>query len=223
MGKYFDTKENKKSADNLISTYMKRSSNIILKHLSVGLVASGLVLSSCVGIRGIRSEYDVVTSTNRFKTQFTYLRAQERFSSLSRVNQSVVVEGRKDLNSRFRVYDVIVLNENGFRISDEVYVIVDKTPFKVNVDLLDLETISRREEKRSDVLTSDSTSVSVVTGYNEYQQRVNRIAYTLDDSAVDAIKQGNKVLFRYYAGPDMLTVKMSSSELRRFKKLLNRV
>lgn len=192
------------------------------KFLTISIIASGLLLSGCAGLRGIRSEYDVVTSVNRHKAKFTYLKAQERFSSLSRVNQTVIVESGKDANARFRVYDVVVLSENSFRISDEVYVIVDKTPFKVNVDLLDLETVSRREEKRSDVLTSDSTSVSVVTGYNEYQQRVNRISYTLDDSAVDAIKQGNKVLFRYYAGPDMLTVKMSSAELRRLRKLLNR-
>ncbi len=202
---------------------MKSTSRFGFKIFSVSLIASGLLLSGCVGIRGIRSEYDVVTSTNRYKSNFTYLKTQERFSSLSRVNQSVVVENTKEGDSKFRVYDVVLLNGNGFRVSDEVYVIVDKTPHKVIVDLVDRETLSKNEEVRSSVLTSDSTTVSVVTGYNQYEQRVNRIAYTLDKALVDAIKQGDRVYFRYYAGPDMITVRMSSAELRRLKKLFNRV
>ncbi|MDX9846638.1 MAG: hypothetical protein RBT74_06635 [Tenuifilaceae bacterium] len=202
---------------------MKSISRYGFKILSVSLIASGLLFSGCVGLRGIRSEYDVVTSTNRYKSNFTYLRTQERFSSLSRVNQSVVGERTQDGSSKFRVYDVVVLNGNGFRVSEEVYVIVDKAPHKVIVDLVDRETLSKNEEVRSSVLTSDSTTVSVVTGFNQYEQRVNRIAYTLDNALVDAIKQANRVYFRYYAGPDMITVRMNSAELRRLKKLFNRV
>jgi hypothetical protein len=197
--------------------------NKTYRFLAIGsILISSLLITSCAALQGVRVENDVVRSSKRYKANFTYIRAQERYTPLVKINQTVVKEVPRNSAHTYKIYDIVMLRSSSFRISDEVYIIVDNNPFRVNVENIYSEMVTRVEESKGNVTTSDSTSISVVTGYNEYQQRVNRIEYNIDNSTAEQIKSADRVFFRYYAGPDMITVRLNGSELRRLKNILRR-
>jgi hypothetical protein len=178
-------------------------------------------LPSCIAVQGIVAENDVVFASNRHKAEFVYNFPQELFSPLIRINQTIVKEINKDANETYKVYDIVTLNSRSFRVNDDVYWIIDNQPFRVKVDQIESAAVSQIEENRKDILTADSTTISVVTGYDQNLHRVNHIAYTVDKSIIDRIKYANRVQLRYYAGPNMVTVRMNTFDLNRIKNLIN--
>ena len=75
-------------------------------------------------------------------------------------------------------------------------------------------------ENRSDIMTSDSTKVSVVTGYSENNGKITRFSYELSDKIINRIKTSHHLALQYYAGPSMLTVKLKDKNLKKLKELI---
>lgn len=201
-----------------MKTLSKRKSLYIL----AAAIFSVTFIQGCAAFMGIRVENDSVKSTRRITARFTHEVARENHSPLVRVNQSIVKELRGSQLDTYTVFDVVTLRGNSFKLSDEVYVIVDDQPFQVKILQHDMETISKIMENKSSILAADSTSVSVVTGYNQYQHHVTRLSYTLDNSVIEKMKFASKVQYRYYAGPDVITIRLRGTKLNSLKMLLNK-
>jgi len=86
---------------------------------------------------------------------------------------------------------------------------------------IEYENVKNIVEHREDVATSDSTKISIVTGYTEDNMKIARISYKLNNEVVGKIRKSNQLLFRYYSGSNMLTVKLKGYNLTRLKKVLN--
>ncbi len=90
-------------------------------------------------------------------------------------------------------------------------------PNGILIDAIEYEYTKSITEDTENILTSDSTSVSIVTGYSENNNKITRFSYSLSDEIVSKLKYSNLVLFRYYAGPSMLTVKLKNRNLSKLK------
>jgi hypothetical protein len=185
------------------------------------LILVGLLVHGCLFLRDVMVENDTVYSSKRIKVELKYNSAQERTSPFISLNQTIIKEIKNNSNDHYRAYDLIKLNTNSFRLDDKVFIIVDNEPFQVNVEYIDSDIVSKIEEKRKEILTSDSTKVSVVTGYEENRSLVNKITYVIDDIIIEKVRSSQNVRLRYYAGPDMITIKINGSNLTAFKKVIN--
>jgi hypothetical protein len=85
------------------------------------------------------------------------------------------------------------------------------------------ENTKEIEEKKEDVMTSDSTSISVVTGYSENNRKITRFSYELPDHVIAKIKDADQVIFRYYSGPDMLTITLKGIKISKLKQLIDKI
>jgi hypothetical protein len=195
---------------------MKKSSFVI------AFVLVACTLQSCVLFRNIVVEDDVVNSTSRIRTEFEYRTAKEWSTPLIAISQTIIRETGKDTSVGIRIYDRVLLNPNSFRLEDRVYLLIDGNPYQAKVEDVQFERFSTINEKRKDVLTADSSKVSVVTGFDRNESNSYKLTYTISPKIVDLIKTCYKLQFRYYAGPDMITTSMNHYELNVLKKLLEK-
>ncbi|KAF0202320.1 MAG: hypothetical protein FD170_2046 [Bacteroidetes bacterium] len=184
------------------------------------LVFLSFFMQSCHLTSKILVEKDIVYSSKRIKWNYTYTN-RSRKSHLLWLEQSVVKEIKANNEISYKVYDVLTFSSKSFQLEDRVFLIIDNEVLPVILENLEYENVKNIVENREDVVTSDSTKVSVVTGYSEDNMKIAKISYELNNEVVDKIRNSNQVLFRYYSGPDMVTLKLKGFNLNRLKKVLN--
>ncbi|MDL2227401.1 hypothetical protein LJC30_00745 [Odoribacter sp. OttesenSCG-928-L07] len=189
--------------------------------IGILLIILPLIFQSCITFTGIIEEEDIVYSTKRVFFKHTGKDHTWR-SPLESLEQTFVKEIKGNKNATYKVYDVLTLNSKSFRLEDKIFMIVDKDVFNVTIDNKEYEITKDINTNTSNILTSDSTKVSVVTGYSEENRKITRFSYCLTDEMVAKLKKANKVTFRYYAGPSMISVKLNNNELKKLKKLINK-
>lgn len=184
------------------------------------ILVSTLAFQSCITFSGILEENDVVYSSKRISYRHVS-RDHNRKTPLIHLDQTFVKEIRnKDVT--YSVYDILNLNSSSFKVEDKVFIIVGDKVFNVNIVNKELDFSKNIRENKSDLLTADSTKISVVTGYSEENVKITRFTYQLTNEMVSSIKRANQVTFRYYAGPSMMSVKLGKYDLKRIKKVLNK-
>lgn len=186
----------------------------------IGFLLVVFFIQSCGLFCGIIIENDAVYLSRRIKAEFDYSFSQERKSPLIRLNQDIIKEVKSDSLDQYRAYDLIKLRINSFMLDNNVFIIVDNEVFPVDVEHVDSEIRSTISENRKNILTSDSTKISVVTGYNEHKSKIYRITYIIDNAIIEKIKSSQNVMLRYYAGPDMITIKIKGFNLKLLKKII---
>jgi len=185
------------------------------------LILTLCTFQSCMLFRNILTEEDVVNSTKRVRTDFEYRYARERYSPLVSITQTIVKETKGDSVGPITFYERIRLNSNSFKLENKVYLLIDNVPYPGKVESVEYERVSNMEEKRKDVMTVDSTKISVVTGFDNHENNIYKLTYSIDEKLIEKIKEATKIQFRYYAGPDMITTAMNSFELKTLKLLIS--
>lgn len=178
------------------------------------------LLQSCGLFRNIREEVDLVRSSKRMRADFEYRFTEERMTPLILITQTVVKESKPDALPKLTFYERIRLNASSFKLEKNVYVLVDDVAYPGKIESMEFEREYKMEEKRKDVVTLDSSKISVVTGVNNFENNLYRLTYTIDDEAIEKIKSCSKIRFRYYAGPDMITTGMYRYDLETLKMLV---
>ena len=123
-------------------------------------------------------------------------------------------------NTTFHVYDVLTLDHGSFDIDEKLYLIIDGKAYAIKSDSEVPENFIATSTDTETIMTADSSGVEVVTDYSRHQWKHYRMHYTLDPVILEQIKNAREVLFRYYAGPDMMTVRMRGHRLRSLQKIL---
>ncbi|MBN2484472.1 MAG: hypothetical protein JXB34_00725 [Bacteroidales bacterium] len=194
----------------------KNSFCTALATISLLLFASG-----CATNNRLISETDIVYASKRSTLSYTG-KDKNRHSPLLYLDQSIVKEIRRDNSVEYTIYDVLALKSTSFNIEEKVFMLVDNEVFPMKIDKVEHEWAKNISEKTEDILTSDSTSISIVTGYSENNKKLARFSYKLSDEAILKIITSGELRFRYYAGPGMITVKLKKSTLKKFKALINK-
>lgn len=179
-----------------------------------------LFLFGCRVANKIYEENDIVYSTKRIELKLAY-RWHQRKSPITYFEQSIIKEISNN-GTTYKVYDALILTSLSYQLEDKVFVIIDNEAFAMEIDKKEYENTKEIEEKKEDIATSDSTSISVVTGYSENNRKITRFSYKLPDKMIGKIKNTDQVLFRYYSGPDMLTITLDRRKLKKLKQLIDR-
>ncbi len=197
------------------------------KGFRIRILISGLMLSvvcfifsSCFFTPKILIEDDIVYSTKRIELNYL-CKDKDRRSPLLYLEQSIIKEIKTNKETTIKVYDVLSLTSSGFKLDDKVFMIVDNNVYPMTIDNIEYEQSKSISENSEDIITSDSTSISVVTGYSENSKKITRFSYKLSDEIINKIKNSNQVLFRYYAGPSMMTIKLKDRYLSELKELID--
>lgn len=180
-----------------------------------GFLILCLSFQSCIHANLIQIERDEVYSSERVKVHFFYRRAEERYSPLLSVEQTIVKEILSNSTITYKVFDIVTLQSTGFKLDNKVFILIGGQVYPVKVDQVEAAVVPNFKEKREDILTADSTKVSVVTGYTSNNNVESKLSYSLDRKLIDKMKKAQEVRFRYYAGPDMITVKLQGLALDR--------
>ena len=184
----------------------------------IGLVCT--MLSSCSTFNRIYSEDDVVYSTKRFELKYDY-KDRDRRTPIYFFTQSIVKEVDQNNNVSYRAYDVLFLISSSFKLDEKVILIIDNKPYPMVIDKIELENVKTISEDKTDIQTSDSTTVSVTTGYSENNRKITRFSYKIPVSTIMEIKKADQLSIRYYSGPSMITVKPKKLSIKKIKELID--
>ena len=197
------------------------------KQIKFGVPYQGIVislvctmLSSCSTYNRIYSEDDVVYSTKRFELKYDY-KDRDRRTPIYFFTQSIVKEIDQNNNVSYRAYDVLFLTSSSFKLDEKVILIIDNKPYPMVIDKIELENVKTISENTTDIQTSDSTTVSVTTGYSENNRKITRFSYKIPVSTIMEIKKANQISIRYYSGPSMITVKPKNLIFKKIKVLID--
>ena len=178
------------------------------------------MLSSCSTYNRIYSEDDVVYSTKRFELKYDY-KDRDRRTPIYFFTQSIVKEIDQNNNVSYRAYDVLFLTSSSFKLDEKVILIIDNKPYPMVIDEMELENVKTISENTTDIQTSDSTTVSVTTGYSENNRKITRFSYKIPVSTIMEIKKADQLSIRYYSGPSMITVKPKKLSIKKIKELID--
>jgi len=187
------------------------------------VIVTGLVctmLSSCSPYNRIYSEDDIVYSTKRFELKYDF-KDRDRRTPIYFFTQSIVKEVDQTNNVSYRAYDVLFLTSSSFKLDEKVILIIDNKPYPMVIDKIELENVKTISENTTDIQTSDSTTVSVTTGYSENNRKITRFSYKIPLSTIMEIKKANQLSIRYYSGPSMITVKPKKLSIKKIKELID--
>jgi len=135
------------------------------------------------------------------------------------LDQSFVKQLNGDHLAQYRLYDIVVLYAEAFRLEDQVFLLLDDKPVALQPQKREDDVMVSKDVKRDDILTADSTTVSVVTGYREDNYRVTRLEYVLAPEVVEQILEAKSIQFRYYSGSNIITVSFPAEKVVQLKKL----
>lgn len=164
-------------------------------------------------------EDDIAYSTRRATLRYI-LKDHDRRSPLVYVDQTIVRETGTNYLTAFTAYDILNLTGTSFYVDDKVFLIIDNEAYPMKLENKELDYIRTVSEETEDIAVSDSTSVTVTTGYSFNNSKVTRFSYSLPEEVVTKIINAEKILFRYYSGPSMMTVPLKQRNLDKLKMLV---
>ena len=191
---------------------------VLYQVILIGLVCT--ILSSCSPYNKIYSEDDIVYSTKRFELKYDF-KDRDRRTPIYYFTQSIVKEVDQNNNMTYRAYDILFLISSSFKLDEKVILIIDNKPYPMDIDKIELENVKTISENKTDIQTSDSTTVFVTTGFSESNRKITRFSYKIPISTIMEIKKANQIYIRYYSGPNMITVKPKKLSIKKIKKLID--
>lgn len=165
-------------------------------------------------------ENDNVKSTKRIKKIFYYHKDLEKGNSFYTSTQKILKSINSNENISYDVYEVITLDTSSYKLEDTIYLLIDETIVPIKIEDQKIESTTNISENKETITKIDSTTIDVVTGYTQSNIKKIKISYHLNQEIIKKINFSNEVLFRYYAGPDMITLKMAEMNLRELKKMI---
>ncbi len=193
--------------------------NRVIRFSGLMTILFAMVLQGCSIFSRVIEEHDVVYDTHR-KSFTLKLEDRNRLSHVLSVKKTFVKETSADESVTVQVYDILTMSGSAFNLEDRVFIIIDAEVFPLTLITKQLEHTNRIDESHEDVKTSDSTSVSVVSGYSTNNLKITRLNYSLSKEITTKIQHSQRVFFRYYAGPEMSTITILRSDLKKLKEML---
>jgi hypothetical protein len=195
----------------------KQSFSLFL--LSLLIFSAGYGCRALLGTRTI-TETDIATSVTVTRKRFFFNRNLERKTPFVSLTKTVTRRTGPDNNTSYTFYDVLVLDQESFTVRNKIFVIIDGEVFPVTVRQERPESVTTTSTDTKTLSTSDSTSVTVVTGYSQSHLKYFKLEYPLSPGIIERMKSAGEILFRYYAGPNMMTVRFRGKYLGQLKEMI---
>ncbi len=178
------------------------------------------LLFSCALPSKIVVEYDDVKSVTRIKDENSY-KIVERNHSIAWFGKTFYREKNSAKNNLIKVYDVLKFYGTTVKLEDSIFIVTDKSKiYPISLQHYEKEILRNIEPKKEDIIKADSTKISVITGYEEFNYTIVSFNYNLNQEMREAILEAHELKFRYYIGFNMITVKIEKRDLENLKKML---
>ncbi len=197
---------------------------ISLRFCFLALVFS--LLSSClfplilIDAPRVNSTYDEVKKTSIHKVRFTSFRIFSLESELIRSVHQVIKSSKNTSEANYICYDHLEFEVHSYELEQNVYFILENSIISIPFNKVNYDITSSINEETEDVQLDNSTTSTVVTGYNLDERLVVDVSYNLIEEDIASILNSNTFSYRYYFGPEILTVKLNESELKLLKNLI---
>jgi len=185
---------------------------------ALGFLIIVMFLPSCNGTHKITKEFDIVDSSTNIQLTI-YGFPQERQRAIEGFYKTVYKRIDSSRNVTYEAFDYFTLQDNSFLLKEKVFLIIDNQVFPVKLNNVQRERRTEVSEEETNILTSDSVSVPV-SDYTFSNKRLTRMSYLLSEEMVAKIRKANEVMFRYYVGPQMITIKLRKRQVRLLKELI---
>lgn len=173
--------------------------------ISIVLIAEACTIPSFT--QTVQSQFDIATNTQNFRWDH---RIYGFTPPLVTLEQSFVKQLHENQQPQYRLFDVIILKPNQFRLEDKMYIILDDKPFSLHVQ--------RREDDMK--IVHDDPTDALGLGSTERRHPVIRLEYILAYEIVEQMKSAKSIQFRYYSGPDIITISFLPEKVLQLQKLL---
>lgn len=176
----------------------------------------------CIGTRTSRTftENDIATSVKRVRKIFFTGKVEERKTPFAGLKQTFLKETGPSGQVTCKVYAVLIMDKGAYRLKDKIFLIVDGKAYPLTFEQEEPESYSETSTQTETITAADSSEVSVVTGYSKDEKKIFKMYYTLAPELIEKIGTARQVLFRFYSGPDMITVNYKGSQLKKLKNFL---
>ncbi|MFV0470725.1 MAG: hypothetical protein ACK5L7_01640 [Paludibacteraceae bacterium] len=188
---------------------------------AVILTLATLLLSGCGITNSIRIENDIVMKTKRV-TYSVYFSANQRYEPYYSQDISFVKETDKNNRTTYTIFDVITLPVESFDIEeDKLYMIIDDDVISFPTTYVKQYDSRKITEKKGEIMKSDSTKVSVVTGYDVVNKKTIHMTHILSDEIVEKIRKANVLNLRYYMGASYINSEIKKKKMENLKKMID--
>jgi len=198
----------------------KFNQSIILSTSLISILLS--FLTSCFFYEPIRVEYDDVKKIKRLNCINT-ISPKERGSPIHSVKNEYVKEVDERGLETYHLYVTVNESKSSFGLEDEFYILIDDEDVKKQIDNKQSKDFDSITENRSNILTADSTTVNVVTGYSNNSYLKEQFTITLTEQEINKIKNCTNMAYRYYIGRNQATCILKHTELNKLKKLIDSI
>jgi hypothetical protein len=198
---------------------MKNAYKKTFAYVLIGTIMSSPILPGCTITNKIFVEEDIVYSSKRIELKYL-VKDRDRRSPLQYMQQTVIKEIDANKEVSYTAFDVLTLSSSSFKLDDKVFLIIDNEAFPMKINKTEYENIKNISEDTSEILSADSTKVSVITGYSENDRKIARFSYNIPEEIISKIKVSNQVVLRYYSGPSMLTIRPTYKSRQKLKEMI---
>jgi hypothetical protein len=195
--------------------------NMKLRVISLILVLIFAACSSRFGV--VKTTHDDYKNNKTIQLSLRY-RAEERRSEASSVEMTFVRLVQPSIGEELGVYVKISKSASAFEIEEEGFVKVDGQKFAIQFQ-------NRRENVLSETTpvvenqtiqdTTGSRTIQVVTGMNTSTWKEEHFYWPVSPELAEAIKRCQTLEFRYYIGPNPVTLSTNPMDLEKIKQWLN--
>jgi len=111
-------------------------------------------------------EQDLVSKSKKITIESEYFDIKYN-SPLLVLKQAIVKEIKANNDVSYKIYDLLCLRQNSFAIIDTLFLIIGTEVFALAPMQKEIEVIKDVSVSKSDVMASDSTKTTVMSGYSE--------------------------------------------------------
>ena len=189
-----------------------------MKYRIILLAFTLLTVTGCVNLRsGIFVENDRVMKTRKV-TYETYFVSNQRYEQSYTQKITFLKETDRNSITNYTLYDVITLPVESFDLNDKMYIVADDDIINLTVSTQNQFNTKKINEKKDEIMKSDSTKVTVVTGYDVVNKKTIQMTHPLNDDMLQKIARAREVHLRYYVGPNAINTEIKGAKLRNIKK-----
>lgn len=189
-----------------------------MKYRIILLAFTLLTVTGCVNLRsGIFVENDRVMKTRKV-TYETYFVSNQRYEQSYTQKITFLKETDRNSITNYTLYDVITLPVESFDLDDKMYIVADDNVIKLPVSTQNQYNTKNINEQKNEILQSDSTKITVVTGYDVVNKKTIQMTHPINDDMLQKIARAREVHLRYYVGPNAINSEIKGTKLRNVKK-----
>lgn len=184
-----------------------------------------LIIVSFAGCNSYTKIYVENDKVLKVKNVILNLKAKQNQRTEMSYYQSLRFQKQIDENNQvvYSLYDVLNVPSASYDIDkNRIYIIIDgEVQTFPTIFLKSLEQNIVRE-KKEDIMKADSSTVSVVTGYDISNRTIIKMEHQLSTELIGKIKNSKEIEFKYYFTPDYVNTEIKGEKLSNIKKWIDK-